>query len=219
MKKFAWSFSTLDMFEKCRKKFYHLKVIKDRKEPDNQWQQDGKFVHDALFQYAVNGKPLPLTIRHMQEQVDKMLALPGERHGELRLCLNDSFKPRDFFAKDAWVRAVIDLVIVRGDHAVIIDWKTGKQKPGFAQLRLSAAVLSRYMPEIEKFSLIYAWLKDGEFTSDKMEKGDIRQVWLDYMPRVQRIDAAIATTDFPATPSPLCAYCPITDCPHWIDRD
>lgn len=219
MKRIAWSFSTLDMFEKCAKKFYHLKVIKDRKEPDNQWQADGKFVHDALFNYAINDTPLPLQLRHMQSQADKMLALPGERHGELRLCLNDKLEPRDFFAKDAWVRAVLDLVIVRGDRAVIIDWKTGKQKDGFEQLKLAAAILSRFMPELEEFSLVYAWLKDGEFTSTKITKGDIRGVWLEFLPRVKKIDDAQKTTSFPANPTPLCGYCPITECPHWIDRD
>lgn len=219
MKRLAWSFSTLDMFEKCAKKYYHLKVIKDRKEPDNQWQADGKFVHDALFKYAIEGVPLPLTLRHMVELADKLLALTGERHGELKLCLNEKFKPVAWFAKNAWVRAVVDLAIVNKNHAAIIDWKTGKRKEGFDQLKLSAAILSRYMPEIEEFTLIYAWLKDDELSHTKIHKDELKQVWLEFLPRVSQIDEANKTTTFPANPTPLCGYCPITDCPHWIDRD
>ena len=220
MKKRAWSFSALDMFEKCRKKFYHLKVAKDVKEPDNQWQADGKFIHDALFHYAINGTPLPVQIRHMQASADRALNLPhDEKHGEMRLCLNEKLQPVDFFAKDAWVRAVLDLVLVSGNRAFIVDWKTGKQKPGFDQLRLAAAVLSRWMPEIDEFYLVYAWLKDNEFTRDMITKDQLKQVWLEYMPRAGEIDKAWATTDFPANETPLCGYCPVSSCPHWFERD
>jgi hypothetical protein len=214
MKKRAWSFSALDMFEKCRKKFYHLKVRKDVKEPDNQWQADGKFVHDALFNYCMNGVPLPVQL------ADKVMAIPhAEKYGEMRLCLNAELQPRDFFAKDAWVRAVLDLLLINGSSATIIDWKTGKQKPGFDQLRLAAAILSRYMPEITHFILAYAWLKDNELKIEVIRKDELKQVWLEFLPRAAEIDKAEATTDFPANPTPLCGYCPVTSCPHWIDRD
>lgn len=222
MKKRAWSYSALDMFEKCRKKFYHLKVVKDVKEPDNQWQSDGKFIHDALFKYAIDGVPLPVQIRHMQASADRALALPhDEKHGEMRLCLNEQLKPVDFFAKDAWVRAVLDLVLVLNKEkmAFIVDWKTGKQKPGFDQLRLAAAILSRWMPEIDSFVVIYAWLKDNEFTRTVITKQELRQVWLDFMPRAAEIDKAEKTTDFPSNATPLCGYCPVSSCPEWFERD
>ena len=111
--KTAWSFSALDMFEKCRKKYYHLKVRKDVKEPDNQWQADGKFVHDALFKYCTKGEPLPLQIKFMQEQADKVMEIPHTAiHGEMQLCLDEKFTPVAWFSKKAWVRAVIDLLML-----------------------------------------------------------------------------------------------------------
>lgn len=208
------------MFEKCRKKFYHLKVKKDVKEPDNQWQADGKFVHDALHKYAIEGVPLPVQLRHMQASADRALALPHtEKHGEMRLCLNSKLQPRDFFAKDAWVRAVLDLLLINGKMAFVIDWKTGKQKPGFDQLKLAAAILSRYMPEIDEFVLIYAWLKDDEFTREAIHKDQLKAVWLDFLPRAAEIDKAEQTTDFPSNATPLCGYCPVTSCPEWFERD
>jgi hypothetical protein len=219
-KRLAWSYSALDMFHNCPKKFYHLRVAKTHKEPDSEWQADGKFIHDALYKYACKGTPLPPQLRHMQEQVDKLLKIPGERHGEMKMCLNEDFKPRGFFAKDAWCRAVVDLVILpRPVTAVIIDWKTGKQKEGFDQLELSAVVLSRLMPEIEEFHLIYAWLKDGVETRTKITRRELKQVWLKFLPRVQDVDNANATTSFPAKPSGLCGFCCITECPNWYERD
>lgn len=219
MKKTAWSFSALDMFEKCAKKFYHLKVAKDVKEPDNQWQADGKFVHEALFKRVTEGVPLPVQLRHMEGMAQRFADAPGEKHGEMRLALNDKFEPRDFFAKDVWVRAVLDLLIIRDGHAVLVDWKTGKRKDRFDQLKLSAAVLSRFMPEIESFKLAFVWLKDNEVSGMDIRKDELKQVWLDFMPRAAAIDEAKKTTNFPADPTPLCGYCPVTDCPHWINRD
>lgn len=219
MKKTAWSFSALDMFEKCAKKFYHLKVAKDVKEPDNQWQADGKFIHEALFKRVIDGVPLPVQLRHMEGIAQRFADAPGEKHGEMRLALNDKFEPRDFFAKDVWVRAVLDLLIIRDGHAVLVDWKTGKRKDRFDQLKLSAAVLSRFMPEIESFKLAFVWLKDNEVSSLDIRKDELKQVWLDFMPRAAAIDEAKKTTNFPADPTPLCGYCPVTDCPHWINRD
>lgn len=218
MKKTAWSFSALDMFEKCAKKFYHLKVAKDVKEPDNQWQADGKFIHEALFKRVTEGVPLPVQLRHMEGMAQRFADAPGEKHGEMKLALNDKFEPRDFFAKDVWVRAVLDLLIIREGHAVLVDWKTGKRKDRFDQLKLSAAVLSRFMPEIESFKLAFVWLKDNEVSAMDIRKDELKQVWLDFMPRAAAIDEAKKTTTFPADPTPLCGYCPVTDCPHWIDR-
>ncbi len=222
MKKRAWSFSALDMFEKCRKKFYHLKVKKDVKEPDNQWQADGKFVHDALFKYVMEGVPLPVQLRHMQASADRAMSLPhDEKYGEMRLCLNHKLQPVDFFAKDAWVRAVLDLLLLSDNSTIafVIDWKTGKQKPGFDQLKLAAAILSRLMPEIEQFVLVYAWLKDNEFTRETIHKDQLKQVWLDFMPRAAAIDEAEKTGDWPLNPTPLCGYCPVKSCPEWYERD
>ena len=216
----AWSYSALDMFEKCRKKFYHLKVKKDVGEPDSQWQADGKFVHDALFKYCIEGVPLPVQLRHLQASADRALALPHkEKHGEMRLCLNDKLEPRDFFAKDAWVRAVLDLLLIDGNIAFLIDWKTGKKKPGFDQLRLAAAILSRFMPEIDTFILVYAWLKDNEFDRETIIKDQLKQVWLDFMPRAAEIDKADKTGDWPLNATPLCGFCPVTSCPEWYERD
>lgn len=219
MKKQAWSFSVLDMFENCRKKYYHLKVAKDYKDSDSQASQDGKFVHDALFKRVCEGVPLPVPLRYMEAMAARFADTPGEKHGEMKLALNDKFEPRGFFAKDVWVRSVIDLLIVRDGHAVLVDWKTGKKKERFDQLRLSAAVLSRFMPEIEAFKLVFVWLKDNDVSVQDMQRHDMKKVWLDFMPRAAEIDKAILTTTFPATPTPLCGWCPVTGCPHWIDRD
>lgn len=219
MKKFAWSFSALDMFEVCKKKYYHLKVAKDFKDADNSAAMDGKFIHNAMFERVIKDVALPINLRQHEKIAARFADAAGEKHGEMKLALNEKFEPRDFFAKDVWVRVVLDLLIVRGKAAILIDWKTGKRKERYEQLKLAAAVLSRYMPEIEEFKLVFVWLKDGEISPPVMlRKEEMKSVWIELLPRVQVITTAIKTTDFPASPSGLCGWCPVTSCPHWIDR-
>jgi hypothetical protein len=136
----------------------------------------------------------------------------------MKLCLNKAFSPVDWFANDAWVRAIVDLLIIRDDKAIIVDWKTGKKRIDWTQLKLTAAVLSRLMPEINEFKMVFAWLRNSDFSVETIGKDDLRSVWLDLLPRVKEIEIAKSTTSFPATESGLCRYCPVTQCPHWVER-
>jgi hypothetical protein len=222
MKKLAWSFSALSVFETCRKKFYHLKVAKDVKDGDSEAAAEGKAMHVALYEYVMKDKPLPIGMRPHQKTADSYKqkgAKCDDIQGELKLCLNEKFEPVEWFAKDAWVRAMLDLLLVKGNTAILVDWKTGKQKDDFTQLELSAAILSRYMPEIEEFHLVFEWLRDKKRSSKKITKDDIKGVWLQLLPRVNEIEHARKTTDFPASPSGLCGWCPVSNCPHWFDKD
>lgn len=223
-KPFAWSFSALDTFESCNKKYYHLKVLKKGdpdffKDSDSDASIDGKFIHQAMFERVINKTPLPIQLRQHEAIAGRFANAEGEKHGEMKLALNGAFQPRDFFAKDVWVRAVVDLLIVRGDTAILVDWKTGKKKVRWDQLHLSAAVLSLYMPEVNHFNLVFAWLKDADFSTAVLEKEEMKGVWLNYLPRVNVITDAIKTTTFPANQTPLCGWCPVTSCPHHVVRD
>lgn len=212
--KTPWSFSALNTYESCPKKFYHLKVAKDVRDNDSSFASEGKEVHDAMYQRVINGVPLPLPIRHYEKFAAKFAASKGEKHGEMKLCLNNKFEPVDWFAKDAWVRAVVDLLIIRGNVAIIVDWKTGKVRLDWTQLKLTAAILSRLMPEITDFKLVFVWLRELKISSEVISKDDIKGVWTEMLPRVKAIEVAKQTTEFPAKESGLCRYCPVNGCPH-----
>ena len=215
--KTAWSFSVLTTFETCPKKYYHLKIARDAKDGDSSAAHDGKVIHKAMFSRVLKGKALPLPLRQYEKMAARFADAKGEKHGEMQMCLNNKFEPVDWFAKDAWVRAIVDLLIVNGDTATIVDWKTGKKRIDFTQLKLSAAVLSRLMPEIKKFKLVFVWLRNSEVSLETIEKPGIRGVWTDLLPRVREIEIAKGTTSFPAKQSPLCRWCPVTQCPHWVE--
>jgi len=220
-KPFAWSYSALSRYENCPKQYYEINVAKSVKDEygDSEAGAEGNEIHAALFKRVVRGNPLPLPYRHFEAIAAQFAATAGEKHGELKLALNRDFQPTDFFASDVYVRVIIDLLIVRGTHAIVIDWKTGKVKPNFTQLSMSAAVLSQFMPELETFDVAFVWLKHKNLSPEKHTKHSLKAVWADLIPRATRIELALKTTDFPAKPSGLCSYCPVTACPHWKSRD
>ena len=219
MKEFAWSFSALTRYETCAKQYYHVNVAKDFKDEDSQFSADGKEIHTALYRRVVKDTPLPLNFRYLEKTAVKFVGLPGETSGELKFAMARDFSPVQYFAPNVFVRVVIDLLNVRGKRAIVVDYKTGKPKPGFTQLELSAAVLSTHIPEVETFDLLYVWLQGRTITKQlNVPKSAFVGVWNTLLPRVAKIESALRTTDFPAKPSGLCGYCPVTTCPHWKPR-
>jgi hypothetical protein len=218
MKPFAWSYSVVTRYENCPKQYYHLNVIKDFKDSDSEYAAEGKLVHDSMKHRVIFDKPLPMPLRHLEPIAKKFADKEGEKHGEMRLALNRDFEPVDFFAPDVWVRAIVDLMIVNGNTAIIIDWKTGKVKNDFTQLGLSAAVASRWMPEIELFKTAFIWTKSKQASPKNYTLTKLQEVWNDLIPRAEKIESARATTSFPACPSGLCRYCPVASCPHYEPR-
>lgn len=215
-KPFAWSYSALSRYENCPKQYYHINVVKDVKDSYGSDQgNEGDLIHKALHRRVIQGTPLPLEFRQYEKVAARFEKVPGEKKGEIKLALNRDFEPTSFFGSDVYLRAIIDLLIVDGDHAFVIDWKTGKVKPDFTQLAMSAAVLAQYMPELQNFTLLYVWLNHRNVSPQKYTRHDFKAIWADLLPRATRIEKAIKTTDFPAKPSGLCRYCPVTQCPNY----
>lgn len=219
MKPFAWSYSALTTYEQCPKKYFHLYVAKDVKDADSSFSADGKIIHDALKARVIDGKPLPLNLRHYEKTAAKFAAAPGQKHGEMKLALTREFTPCDFFSPNVFVRVIIDLTIVQGDTAIVVDYKTGKVKNDPTQMAVNASVLSRWMPEVGLFKTLYVWLQSEQLTPKNYTLSMFPGVWTSVLPRVAKIEEARKTTTFPAQPGPLCkGWCPVKSCPHYEDR-
>ena len=218
-KPFAWSYSALGRYETCPKQYYHVNVAKDVKDEFSSAQgNEGDLIHKALHKRLINNTPLPLEFRHYEKVAARFEKVPGEKKGEIKLALNRDFEPTAYFASDVYLRAIIDLLIIDKTHAFVIDWKTGKVKPDFTQLAMSAAVLSQYMPELENFTPLYVWLNHKNVSPKKYTKHDFKGVWADLLPRAARVELALKTTEFPAKPNHLCGWCPVKTCPHYEER-
>jgi hypothetical protein len=215
MKKFAWSNSALETFERCPKQYYHLRIAKDVYEKPNQTTSYGQEVHKAFENRLVKNKPLPLDLRHHEKTLSRLYDAPGDGMPEQKMALTRDFQLTGWFDDDVYVRGIIDYVKVNGAVALVIDHKTGRMHDNFEQVNLMAAMLSVYLPEVEKFNTAYYWTKTKQLTSSVVRKEDVPEIWAAILPRVDNMEAMVNEEEFPARQNFLCRkYCPVKSCKY-----
>lgn len=214
-KPFAWSYSRLDGFHLCPKKFYFENITKKYPFQSNPATEYGKDLHKAFELYVMKGKPLPLDMKHHQPFLDKLTGLGTQVIGEQKLALTRDFKPTGWFDNDVWCRSIIDVVVIRDTHAIICDYKSGKPVEGFDQVNHQAAMLAEYMPELTDFTVGYYYTKDKRMVKHKLTRDGMKDVWQKFMPRVTKMETMIKNEEYPAQQNFLCRnYCPVVECPH-----
>lgn len=209
----AFSYSRLEGYETCPKKFYRMNIAKDIKEPSNDKTQFGTDMHLAFASFLKSGKMLPLHLRQHLPMLRQLQQAPGEKVIEQQIAINHEYKQTDWFAADTYCRVISDLTILNGSHGIMFDWKSGKMKDGFDQLRLAAAVMFLIAEELQTISMHYVWTQNKKVTSDKLTREEMPGVWANLMPRLQAYQNAHAHQDFPARKGMHCVYCWVKDCP------
>lgn len=211
----AWSHSALEQFNTCPKQYYHTKIKKDVKEVFGADADYGSKAHKFFEDYLKGIGELPLDLVQHRKMLDKMRDAPGKGYGEQKLALTKEYAPTGFFDRDVWGRAIVDYMKVNGSKVVIADWKFGKMKDDFQQLNIFIAFIAAYMPEVDTFTAAFYWAKEKQFTQIKRTRAEVPEIWNGIIPRVQKLEVATKTLDFPARPSGLCKkYCPVTSCPN-----
>ena len=213
MKLPPWSFSSLQTFEQCPKKWEARYILKSYKEPVQPHQQWGTDVHKDLELRIKDGTPLPERTAAYESIVQSLLKFPAtERLAEWQIGLDDNLKPCGFFDKNVWWRGVVDVCLVGGNVAVSGDFKTGKRKPDFTQLDIFGVAVFSHRPQLEKQLLSYYWLKTKQKDSKVMSREDIPKVWRKIIPRVEAMEKACETETFHERPGPLCGWCYLSSC-------
>lgn len=214
-KSFAWSFSKLKNFETCPKKYYEVDVAKNYREDTAQLDWGNK-LHSS-FSTAISGAaPLPADMADYQHWVDKArkLAKPGEKIlVEQKLAITKNFSPTSYFAPNAWLRVIIDLLVLGVDTAIMWDWKTGKVKHDSVQLMLCTQAVFSHHPNIIRARTGFVWLAEDTMTPDSFTRASLTQEWQPVLQRVDALEQAHKTLSFPPNPSGLCrSHCPVTSC-------
>jgi len=214
-KPFAWSYSALTGFETCPRQHYEMRILRAWPDPPGEAQEWGKVVHKHIEDRIDMQKKMPDFLTYVEPIIQKFETTKGVTRAEYKLALNAQFQPVEFFAKDAWVRAVGDVVKTHGDAAFALDWKTGKYREGKDQLELQSAVMFGSYPHLQRIGIVYAWLKEKRTTVGQFTRDDVPAIWQKFLPRVQRMELAIAEKRFPPNPSGLCKkHCNVLNCEH-----
>jgi hypothetical protein len=215
----AWSYSSIKTFDQCPKKYYHLRVVKDVKDEDSEALLYGQQVHKAAEEYLKSGVPIPPKFQYIQEVVDSIRNIPGEKHCELRLGIrltDDGYEPCDFFAKDVWWRGVGDVVVVQDEVAYSIDYKTSKNAKyaDLKQLDVLAGALFVHFPRIKKIKSALAFVVSNEFVHKEHVVQSRDDYFATFASELDRLATAEETGVWNANTGPLCKFCPVVSCEH-----
>jgi CRISPR/Cas system-associated exonuclease Cas4 (RecB family) len=214
-----WSFSSLKDFLTCPKQYYHTKVAQDFKKEPTEQMLYGTEVHKALEDYVRDGTPLAKNYEIFKPQVDALLEIPGARYCEHEMALNYDKQPCGFHDEDRWVRGVVDLLIVDGDTAFIVDYKTGSNRyPEPRQLKLMALMTFAHFPEVELVKAGLLFVMHNTFIDERYKREDIDSLWAVFAPDLQRMSIAYENNLWPAQPSGLCGWCPVDSCKFHKER-
>lgn len=213
----AWSFSALDAFETCPLRYYLTRVSKAVVEPPSDALVWGRKIHGALEARAKRNTPLPPEMQHYEPYVAKILAFKGKKIVEEKFAIDKAFRPSGWFDKTAWCRCVVDIGVIGTKQVLLFDWKTGNWKPDTDQLKLSAAISFAQYPWVDEVTTGFIWLKDKRFDKETFQRANVMDIWGEFLPRVQRLEAAYAENKWQPKPSGLCRnWCPVgqKNCAH-----
>jgi hypothetical protein len=215
---FTWSYSSLGLFQQCPRKYYRLRVVKDIVEPEAEHLPYGKLVHEAAELHIRDGVPIPEKYSFLTPVLDVLKSIPGEKHCEYKMGLTADLEPCDFFDKEnVWYRGIADLIIIEGNLAHIIDYKTGKsaQYADTKQLELMALCVFKHFPQVERVKAGLAFVVCEEFVKAKYSKDEAPQKWITWLQETNKLEAAHDNDVWNAKPNFTCRkFCPVKDCEH-----
>ena len=214
---YTWSYSSISLFQQCPRKYHRLRVVKDIVEPVQEHLLYGSAVHKAAEEYVRDGTPIPEKYAFIQEYLDPLKAMPGEKLCEYEMGLTKDMQPCGFRDKDVWFRGIADLLVINGDKARIVDYKTSKSSryADKKQLELLSLLTFKHFPQVKsiKAGLLFLVIKDlvgAEFTADQQT-----EAWGKWIPETNQLESAMITDVWNPRPNFTCrGWCAVTDCEH-----
>ena len=228
----ALSWSRLSDYHQCPLKFklkylekHHLFKEESTTSPH---LVRGSNVHKALENYVIqstsNGE-LEVKITSLPEVeatkpfVDRFLTNYTTVIPETQIAINSNWERVEWFSKDAYYRAILDLIALRPSDVAIIDYKTGKMRDydggpsGKGQLHLSGAISLHMWPDIPEVSTTYAYVDHKQTITKKFTQADRQELREHFDEEHNRVNS---DTKFRPTVNEFCKWCPATRdmCPY-----
>ena len=198
------------MYENCPKRYYHQRIRREVQDTGSDATIYGERIHEALEHRLESKVELPKESEGYEvlcRSIEKT-AKGGALLVEQKLTLNEDLTPTGWWDGDAWVRSILDVLVLHSNTAVVMDWKTGKRRPDFTQLELFALQVFSHFPEINTVKSSFLWLKDMQMDSKIYHRDELGSMWGNLLQRISRIEQSLAHDKWPPKPSGLCNYCP-----------
>ena len=214
-----WSFSSLKDFTNCPKQYYHTKVAKDYTKKETEQMLYGTEVHKACEDYVRDGVPLAKNYERFKSQLDALSGIEGTKYCEHEMALTPDRTPCAFDSDTRWVRGIVDLLIVNGDDAYIVDYKTGSNRyPDPKQLKLMALMTYAHFPQVERIRAGLLFVMHNSFINEEYTRDQAGKLWESFLPHLDQLEMAYANNMWMAKPGGLCGWCPVSTCKFYRER-
>jgi hypothetical protein len=191
------------------------RVLKDVVDQGGEASINGERIHKFLEDRLKTNTSLPQEVKDYEPlcQAVERMASKGQLYIEQEATLNQQLEPTGWWDDDAWLRSKLDILVIIGDNAVVMDWKTGKRNPDMFQMLMFAAQVFKHYPNVQTVKTSLVWLKVNKMDNETYTRADIPQLWEEILKRINRIEKAEEHNVWPAKPSGLCRFCPVRhDC-------
>lgn len=197
-------------FEGCNKRYFHTKIAKTHKSQITEAITHGNLVHKNLEMHVKKGDVLPEHLDHVAPILAFLRAEGYTLYAELEMAIDERWQPIGWWDKPGYLRGKVDLIALRGNEALVMDYKTGKRKADPTQLKIYAAVLYHVLG-LRRVESCYLWLKTKESDNFVLDGGNIAIVQQEITERIQAVRNAEIENEWQARPTPLCGWCAVLD--------
>lgn len=215
-----WSYSSIKLFETCPRKYEAERVTKEVPYTQTEATIYGTELHLAAEEYIRDGKSIDPRFGYIQPYLDKLVDYPGTKHCEMKLGVkkvDGRLEACDFFDPEVWFRGVADLVIVDGNRAWVLDYKTGKNAKyaDLRQLALMAAALFLKYEELERIKTSLLFVVAKEFIREDFHRDHGLTVFSELDGLLTHRETAYNSNTWNPRPNGLCKkWCKVFSCPH-----
>ena len=209
------SYSSIKLFENCPLRYYRQRIKKEVVDEGGEASKHGERIH-AFLENRLKGSGLNAEVAQYEPLCASVerLSKQGTLHIEHELVLTENLTPTGWWDADAWLRSKLDVLVIVGNDAVVMDWKTGKRNADQFQMQMFAAQVFKHYPDVQRVKTSLVWLKTMEMDTNTYKRSSMNAIWAEIMKRIQRIHSSLEHDNWPAKPSGLCRYCP---CRHDCD--
>lgn len=211
--KFPISYSRVNTYQTCPLQFEYLYVNRNVKVVESEQMLYGSRVHEQLEKYGKTRDEGQLTTesRKWKGLVDSILRQKGDIHWEYQMSITQDLEPCGWFDKEVWLRGIADVLVINGDTAYVLDWKTGKVRDNPQQLQLFACMVMLMFPEVQTVRTAFVWLVHDLVTDVIYKRSMFDVMWKNLMIQFDQVEEAVRLGVFEPRPSRLCNWCAAKD--------
>ena len=198
-----YSYSSLKMYQTCPAQWdavYRRKAVRREESPA---LAKGIRIHAQLEEAVLKGTPAPVWTPPglMATLQDNTVVVEAE------YAITFDMTPCGFWDEAAWLRGKVDVAMVRGPKAIVLDWKTGQVRVDPLQADVYATLLRAAHGSTLAITFSFIFVEQAQTVTLKPDSGAEERVRA-------IIDTIEADEVFEPTPCWACYYCPVVSCEH-----